>query len=1125
VGHDVLDAGNGDDYLDGQFGDDVLLGGLGDDALNGGDGRDVLHGGDGGDLLSGDLRLERTTGFYYVDDYEGEGGDDLLDGGGGTDYLTGGDGEDTLLGGEGDDVLVGDHDPLRTPVVAMAMLLSLGGDDSLDGGEGRDTLVGGVGNDYLTGGSGDDNCDGGAGVDWLVGGVGRDLLQGGEGDDVLEGGEGEDMLHGGAGRNLMYGGEGNDRLFADSRAGSGGGEEEGAMAVFFSATQAADSLFGEGGDDYLSSGNEYFDTTDSILVGGEGNDIYVVDSPLDTVLEEVGGGVDTVHAFVSYTLPDHVENLSATAASVVATGNALANELRGATDSTLDGLAGDDQLINGRWYRFGYGYDHDTILEYDTSGAPYFPGGTGDVIRFASDVTPDQVQWQHHGNDLVIGLAGASDTLTIPSFYSVAFNQGDYLFSSNILLPEQTLTVGRSPYYVAPSQIERFEFADGTVWGPEAFDAAMIGAYYANTYAFGRGDGQDTILDFDFTGEQPADVLQMKAGVSPDDVIASRAGDDLVLGISGAGDRLTIQLHFASVFVRYQFSSMGQNLNPYQVEQIQFADGTVWDSFVITTQIGEFVGSEERDILRGNARANTIRGLDENDWLEGLEGNDVLNGGAGGDTLLGGDGHDTYIFNLGDGVDTIEDTAVLGAGNLIQFGVGISQGDLNFLHDETARTLTIQVGVEGADRLILRNFDPTTADGSLVVESLQFADGSTVRLADEFNQAPTVVTPIADQTGAEDEPFLFTIPADTFADEDTVRGDILSYRANLSDGGALPAWLHFDPTTRTFSGMPGAGALGILSLMVTATDIGGLSATDLFAITISGPLPKICIGTSGSDVLVGSRGDDTLSGLSGNDTLSGGEGNDWLDGGLGSDMLAGGTGDDTYVVDTLGDVVTEQANEGSDTVRTGLSWYMLGSNVEHLTLTGSSASVGVGNSLNNILLGNTGVNALIGADGHDGLHGGAGSDVLDGGAGDDTLAGGTGFDVLVGGVGNDLYRFGRGDGQDVIRDRETAVGNQDRVVFGDGIDPLDMVLSRQVNDLRIAVHRSTDSVTIQNWYTSPAYQIETIEAGNGQVLLSTQVDQLIQTMAAYRQLTGLSWGQALDQQPRQVEAMLAASWQ
>ena len=60
--------------------------------------------------------------------------------------------------------------------------------------------------------------------------------------------------------------------------------------------------------------------------------------------------------------------------------------------------------------------------------------------------------------------------------------------------------------------------------------------------------------------------------------------------------------------------------------------------------------------------------------------------------------------------------------------------------------------------------------------------------------------------------------------------------------------------------------------------------------------------------------------------------------------MAGGLGNDTYVVDDAGDVVTEAANAGTDTVQPG-SAYTLGSNVENLTLTGAAAVNGTGNAL------------------------------------------------------------------------------------------------------------------------------------------------------------------------------------
>ncbi|WP_395022610.1 beta strand repeat-containing protein, partial [Dongia sp.] len=133
----------------------------------------------------------------------------------------------------------------------------------------------------------------------------------------------------------------------------------------------------------------------------------------------------------------------------------------------------------------------------------------------------------------------------------------------------------------------------------------------------------------------------------------------------------------------------------------------------------------------------------------------------------------------------------------------------------------------------------------------------------------------------------------------------------------------------------------------------------------------------------GNSVDNVITGNSAANTLTGAAGNDTLDGGAGNDTLVGGTGDDTYVVDNAGDVVTESASEGTDLVKSSVSW-TLGANLENLTLTGSNAVDGTGNSGSNSLTGNTAANTL---------DGGAGSDILDGGAGADTLIGGDGSDT------------------------------------------------------------------------------------------------------------------------------------
>jgi Ca2+-binding RTX toxin-like protein len=268
-------------------------------------------------------------------------------------------------------------------------------------------------------------------------------------------------------------------------------------------------------------------------------------------------------------------------------------------------------------------------------------------------------------------------------------------------------------------------------------------------------------------------------------------------------------------------------------------------------------------------------------------------------------------------------------------------------------------------------------------------------------------------------------------------------------------------------------------------------------VLLAGSAAVIGTGNALDNEIVGNQNNNILNGLDGNDELHGGGGDDTIVGGAGADTMLGDAGDDTYGVDQAGDVVMEQANAGIDTVQSSVD-YTLGANVENLTLTGFAVN-GTGNELNNTLMGNSAANVLTGDAGHD---------------------------ILSGRLGNDTYQVDRGEGQDTIVENDGTVGNSDLLLYGATINPLDLVLSQQANHLRIAIHGSTDRVTIQNWFSQPGTaQVETIEAGNGQTLLSSQVDQLIQAMASFSQQSGLTWDQAIDQQPQQVQAVLAASWQ
>jgi hypothetical protein len=138
------------------------------------------------------------------------------------------------------------------------------------------------------------------------------------------------------------------------------------------------------------------------------------------------------------------------------------------------------------------------------------------------------------------------------------------------------------------------------------------------------------------------------------------------------------------------------------------------------------------------------------------------------------------------------------------------------------------------------------------------------------------------------------------------------------------------------------------------------------------------------------------------------------------------------------------------------------------------------------------------------LTGNSTANVLTGGAGSDTLIGGLGNDSLSGGTGNDTYLIAKGNGQDTVSDNDTTAGNLDVLKFGAGINQTNLWLKHVGKDLEIDLLGTTDKVTIQNWYTSTtgsatnaAWQIERIKTDDGLTMYNTDVEKLVQAMAAF----------------------------
>jgi Ca2+-binding RTX toxin-like protein len=225
-------------------------------------------------------------------------------------------------------------------------------------------------------------------------------------------------------------------------------------------------------------------------------------------------------------------------------------------------------------------------------------------------------------------------------------------------------------------------------------------------------------------------------------------------------------------------------------------------------------------------------------------------------------------------------------------------------------------------------------------------------------------------------------------------------------------------------------------------------------------------GGAENDRILGYETNDTLNGLGGNDTIYGYAGNDTIDGGTGNDYLYGGDNND-------------------------------------------------------IILGNDDDDIIYGDAGDDILRGGSGDDLIDGGGENDIMDGGAGNDYLLGDAGNDTYFFNPGYGHDTATDYDTTSGNKDSLVIGE--EYYKLVFSQEDN-LGVSIHGTADSFMINGWVYGAENQIEEFRASDGMTLANTQVEQLIQAMAAFTQQNGITWDQAIEDRPQDVQNILLQSW-
>jgi Ca2+-binding RTX toxin-like protein len=974
-GDDRIDGKEGTDTLRGGDGDDQIFGAAGNDSIEGGAGRDNLDGGFGDDLVEageGDDRVGSYDGSDII--HLGNGLNSLqLDRGLGTaDHVvaTGGDQSDsvslTAFGSNFFDLnLGGGDDLLELTMLKSHSVLDLGaGSDRIRMWEFSSGIIG-FGSLAISGftpGAGGDRLDwNGFLANGLTGwnhslnpfGTGHLRLRQVGDDALLE----VDSNGGGNGYVALFTFKNSDStLFVDENFDGYRPDGGASAALNLTGTDSGETFNGSGAGDTID--------------GGSGNDVI-----------EGGGGNDTLHGGSGR------DSLRGEVGDDILYGGADGDDLNGGFGAdTLHGGDGNDIFIDDRGGDTFYGDGGNDSLNFNTSGSAGLMrafGGEGD----------DRINIHafHGGVYLVDGGVGA-DRIFISSLRTSAdltLGAGSDTIAIDASNPTYLATMGSIVVrdFEAGAEADKVDFVG-------FLSAALVGWNgAANPFAANLGFVR---------------------------LLQSNADTLLQIDTNGGGNSFRTIINFKTLAPSAFTADNFGGFSP---------DGAAAPPQTIT-------GTNSNDVLSGGSGDDLIEGLEGFDWLYGGSGSDELRGGGGPDLLYGETGNDRLIGGDGDGDDTLDG----GQGDDVMEG---GEGDDVFRDDFGSDRI---FGGAGMDSIHVQRFTPATEtirvdagedDDSITLHtyvtgtslevdagpggdtiSIMAMDGAALLTLGEGADSIRFAESYAQDRGGSVRVLDFAASA---GGDRVVFIDFLTEAAPGWDGEANPfetgfarivqsgndTLLQFDPDA----------AAGVHDFFTALT----LANTDAYSLTpenIGHAFPTL-YGSAGNDTLVGDAranhiasgsgnddveggdGDDALYGGEGADRVDGGEGQDLLDGGSGSDTMAGGDGDDVYHVDGPGDVVEENAGEGTDEVRTALATFSLAglANVENLRATSAIAHDFRGNAGDNQVTGGGGSDFLRLYDGgKDSAYGGGGNDVILFGSAmswTDFVDGGAGLDQLV----------------------------------------------------------------------------------------------------------------------------------
>jgi Ca2+-binding RTX toxin-like protein len=574
-----------------------------------------------------------------------------------------------------------------------------------------------------------------------------------------------------------------------------------------------------------------------------------------------------------------------------------------------------------------YGFGGDDTLD-GGAGADLLVGGAGNDVYFVDNSGDSITENAGEGTDLVkTSLASYTLAATLENLsftgtggFAGTGNAADNALAGSAgadtlagLLGNDVLTGG--------SGADSLDGGDGIDTAAYDLSAAAVTVdLLAGTGSGGDAQGDVLTAIENAVGGSGGDALRGNAlanlldGGAGDDDLDGRGGDDVLRGGLG-GDILRGGTGADSL-------DGGAGIDTATYEQsttavtVDLLAGTGIGGEAqgdVLAAIENVTGSGANDILRGNAGDNLLRGGAGDDVLEGRAGNDSLEGGLGNDSLDGGTGSDMLIGGVGDDVyivDAAGDAPVENAG----------EGS-----DEVRTALGVYALGANLENLLYTGTGAFTGTGNALNNRMTGGAG-----ADNFSGADGVDT----LTGnGGDDSLSGGLGADTMV------GGVGNDSYYVDDSGDVVTEGAGEGTDTVYS------ALSTYAL--------GANVENL---TVYGTIALIGTGNALDNI------------------ITGGVRNDTLDGGAGADTLIGGSGNDIFVVENVGDLVKENAAEGTDTVRTTLSSYALGANVENLSFTGTGGFTGTGNGLDNLITGGAGNDLFTGGGGADQFVGAAGTD-------------------------------------------------------------------------------------------------------------------------------------------------------